>query len=159
MQVFVIACNFEVRMKYRLNLPALFLATLFMVASNGIAVFEHICNISNTHHYSLFSNTTCEMDKPVASCCAKNVSPSTKKDCCAHKQFFSKLSIEGFTAKQLILKPSEKQTTIPFGTIHAYAINFRLTERYYSGLAPPDNYYTIQTCLQPARSQLQVFRC
>jgi len=149
---------FSIYMKYRINIPALLLAVLFLVASNGIAVFEHICNSSNTHHYYFFSKVACEMDKPLAPCCAQKIAP-IKKNCCADKQFFSKLSVEGFTAKSFILKQVERYYVFACIVYPTHLIDKRLTEYYYCGLAPPGNMFTIQSFLQPKHSRLQIFLC
>ena len=145
-------------MKFKTNISALFLATLVFVASNGIAVFEHICNTSQTRSYSLFLKPVCEMEKPIAPCCAK-LGLTKKKGCCEHKQFFSKLSIEGFTAKQLQLKPIEKQVCLNLLSFNLIHFNKQLFENYYSGLPPPDNIYQIKSLLQPSPIDLQTFRC
>lgn len=146
-------------MKFKTNISALLLATLVFVAGNGIAVFEHICNSSQTHSFSLFTKSICEMEKPVPSCCAKKAALIKKKNCCDHKQFFSKLSVEGFVAKQLHLKPIEKQTGLNFLAPYFYHYNKQLFESHYSGLPPPDNVFQIQSLLQPTPVELQTFRC
>lgn len=145
-------------MKFKTNISALFLAILIFVASNGIAVFEHICNTSQTRSYSLFLKPACEMEKPLAPCCVK-LGLVKKKGCCEHKQFYSKLSIEGFTAKQLYLKSIEKQFSFDFLSFNFLHLNKQLFENYYSGLPPPDNIYQIKSILQPSPIDLQTFRC
>ncbi len=147
----------QLKVKLKTNISALLLAALVFVASNGVAVFEHICNISQTHSYSLFVKPACEMEKSAASCCAKL--KSTKKDCCNHKQFFSKLSVEGFTVKQLQLKQIEKQTHPESRITFASNNNKQIFENHYSGLQQPDNVFTIKSILQPSSISLQVFRC
>lgn len=146
-------------MKFKTNIPALLLAALFFTASNGIAVFEHICNTTQTHSFSLFSKPICEMEKPVASCCAKKAALVKKKNCCDHKQFFSKLPVEGFVAKQLQLKPIEKQTGLDFVSPDFHQYSKQIFESHYSGLPPPDNIFQIQSILQPSPVSLQTFRC
>lgn len=145
-------------MKYRFNIPALLLSALVLVASNGIAVFEHICNTSQTRNYSVFLKTKCDMEKPVAPCCAKK-GIVKKKNCCKHKEFFSKLSIDGFTAKLVELKKVKKELSLK--NISAYSFNLlsRYRNNYFSGLSPPDNLYHIKALLQPTPSELQIFRC
>ena len=145
-------------MKFKTNISALLLAVLVFIASNGIAVFEHICNTSQTRSYSLFVKPVCEMEKPLAPCCAK-MGLTKKKGCCAHKQFFSKLSIEGFTAKQLQLNPIEKQISSDFLSPNFFSYNKQIFENYYSGLPPPRNGYQIKWLIQPSPVELQTFRC
>ncbi len=144
-------------MKFKINIPALLVALLVFVTSNGIAISEHICNSTRTHGYSLFTKGGCGMEKQVSSCCANKVTP--KKGCCEHKQFFKKLSIEGFTAMQIVLKPMEKLGLNDFW-VNTYSfihnINF---DRYISGIPPPDNLNTIKYLLRPTPVGLQIFRC
>jgi len=146
-------------MKFKTNISALLLATLFFVASNGIAVFEHICNTSRTHSYSLFIKPACEMEKEVKPCCTEKPAIAKSKNCCDHKQFFSKLSVEGFTVKKMQLKPLEKQLSLNFFPAYFFHYNKRLFESYYSGLPPPDNNYRILSLKQPSSVALQTFRC
>lgn len=145
-------------MKFKTNIPVLLLATLFFVASNGIAVFEHICNTSNTRSFCVFSQPSCENEKPLSPCCEK-MGFKKKDNCCTHTQIFSKLSIEGFTAKQLQLKSIEKQISFNFLPADFFQHNKQLFENYYSGLPPPDNISEIQSLLQPTLVGLQTFRC
>ena len=144
-------------MKNTFNIPAIFLALLVGIASNGVFVFEHICRTSQTHCFSLLSKPKCEMEKPVEPCCAKM--GIKKKDCCDHKQFFSKLSIEGFISGRIHLKAPE-------ATSHFFAFLNDLSNTnniYYgtqfSGLPPPGYHYNIKSHLQPSPSELQNFRC
>ncbi len=148
-------------MKFKVNITALSLAALIFVASNGVALFEHICNTSHTRSFSLFSDTSCNQEKEAVSCCKKEQKlPAQKaKDCCEEKQFFSKLNIEGFTAKQLLLK-SLMLFEMPVTWLHTFGTVLQLNfENYYSGLSPPDNLHIILSCLQPDTTSLQVFRC
>jgi hypothetical protein len=144
---------------FKINIPALLLAILVFVAGNGIAVFEHICNTSRSHNYSLFVKRTCEMEKPLAACCARKAGIVQKKGCCEHKQVFSKLNIHGFTAKQLQIKPLEKQINLNFLAVGSFHYSKQLFESYYSGLPPPDNLFLIKNLLQPSPVGLQNFRC
>lgn len=98
------------------------------------------------------------MEKPVAPCCAKS-GFKKKKDCCEHKQFFSKLSIEGFIAKKLLLKPVEKEISPDFLSDNFANHNKQIFETHYSGLPLPDNIYQIKSLLQPTPEALQTFRC
>ncbi|MFN8284150.1 MAG: hypothetical protein U0U67_13100 [Chitinophagales bacterium] len=144
-------------MKFKTNIPALLMAILVFVASNGIALSEHICNSSKSHDYSFFSKATCEMEKQVSSCCAKKI--INKNDCCEHKQFFKKLPIEGFTANQIELKPFEKLVLNDYW-INSYAFNHQINyDRYITGIPPPDNLYVIKYLLRPTPVELQIFRC
>ncbi len=145
-------------MKNTFNIPAIFLALLVGIASNGVFVFEHICRTSQSHCYSLLSKPKCEMEKTVPPCCAKLCLPK-KKDCCDHKQFFSKLSIEGFISNRIQLKAPEASS-------HFIAFLNELANRnntnyglQISGLPPPGYLYNIKTLLQPSPSELQNFRC
>jgi hypothetical protein len=133
------------------------MALLVFVASNGIALSEHICKTSKTHDFSIFKEAQCEMEKPLSSCCAKKM--EKKKDCCEHKQLFKKLSVEGFTSKLIKLKSHEKLV------LQDYWINSHLFshQNYYhgfiTGIPPPDNLYTIKYLLRPTPVELQTFRC
>ncbi len=149
-------------MKFKWNISALFLAGIVLFSANGVALFEHICSTSNTKSFQAFIKPTCENEAPVSSCCTKIESKKTKKDCCSHKQFFSKLSIEGFVAKQLELKSNIEKFIQKFDFNYPYSHFFSsITVHYFSGLPPPDNlyYYVIQTSLQPTSTKLQIFRC
>ena len=146
-------------MRNKINTPAILLAMLFLIASNGVAVFEHICNSSNARHYTFFSKMTCKMEAPVAPCCAKKNQDLKKKKCCEHKQFYSKLQVDGFTAKPLVLKPNISPIFQLYGNVNTYTINPVLTEQYYSGLAPPVNHFLIQFNLQPTQQELQIYLC
>ena len=144
-------------MKFKTNIPALLMALLVFIASNGIVLSEHICNTSHTRDYSLFSKANCEMEKQVASCCAKKI--VAKNGCCEHKQFFKKLPIEGFIANQIELKPYEKLVSNDFW-INSFSFNHQINyDRYITGIPPPDNLYTIKYLLRPTPVELQVFRC
>lgn len=144
-------------MKLKTNIPALLMALLVFVASNGIALSEHICNSSHTRNYSLFTSGGCGMEKQVSSCCAKKV--ITEKGCCEHKQFFKKLPIEGFTASQLLIKPLEKLVLNDYW-VNSYAIGHQINyDRYITGIPPPNNLYTIKYLLRPTPVELQIFRC
>ena len=144
-------------MKYRTNISAILIAFVVLFATNGVVVFEHICNSSNLRDYSILTDTHCEMEKPVASCCAKK--GIKKKDCCEHKQFFSKLSYDGFTAKQLEIKPLEKEINLKYFTSNFLHHNQQIFERYYSGIPPPENLFSIKYFLKPSPLKLQIFRC
>lgn len=145
-------------MKCKTNISAILLATLVFVASNGIAVFEHICNTSNTRSFCVFEQPTCKNEEPLSPCCEK-MGLKKKDNCCTHTQIFSKLSVEGFTAKQLYLKSLEKQLSLDFFSTIFFQFNQQNFENYYSGLSPPDNLYQIKSFLQPSSIKLQIFRC
>lgn len=146
-------------MKTKVNISALLLALLVLVSSNGIALFEHICDSSKTKDYSFFSEINCEKEVKTTSCCNKPAIEESS-NCCSHSQFFSKLSIEGFTAKQLKIN-SVEDFLIPF--FNALAINIlpSYIAQLHIGLPPPDNLYTtiIKSHLAPSSVKLQVFRC
>lgn len=146
-------------MRNTVKIPALLLAMLVFVSTTGISVFEHICTTSQSTEYSFFSKPVCEMEKPIPPCCAKKV-PLTKpkKGCCEHKEFFSKLNVEGFTAKQVQLKPLEKLFTAHF-ILHPSSLFGSHTDLLSFRLPPPDNLYRIKARLQPSPVSLQVFRC
>lgn len=145
-------------MKYKTNISALLLAILVFTASNGIAAFEHICNTSNIRSFCIFTEPTCENEAPLSPCCEK-VGLKKKKNCCTHTQIFSKLSVEGFTAKQLQIKPIEKQNDPNFITNNFSIFNRQIFENHYSGLSPPHNIFQIKSILQPSLQELQIFRC
>ena len=145
-------------MKYKTNKSALLLAAIVFMAYNGIAVFEHICNTTNTRSFCLFSEPVCKNEKPQSPCCKKS-GLKKKADCCSHKQIFSKLSVEGFIAKQLFIKPLEKQNSSYFFSVNLFSFNQHAFEDYYSGLSPPDNLFQIKSILQPSSIKLQIFRC
>ena len=145
-------------MKYKTNISALLLATLIFVASNGIAAFEHICNTSHTRSFCVFEQPKCENEEPLSPCCEK-MGFKKKDNCCTHTQIFSKLSYDGFTAKQLQLNPIEKQISSDFLLTNFFNFNQQVFENYYSGLPPPDNLYHIKSKLQPSSIKLQIFRC
>jgi hypothetical protein len=139
-----------------MNIPALLLALLVAVSTNGVAFYEHICNRSNSREYSVFSES-CKMEQAAHSCCAK---PAVKKKrCCEHKQFFSKLNYDGFTAKQLKVKAAEDIHQKYFGGHAPLLGNTVVLENYYCGLPPPDNLHWIAYQLHPSAILLQVFRC
>jgi hypothetical protein len=128
-----------------------------MVASNGLAISEHICNTSKTHSFSFFISGKCGMEKVVTACCgSKNVTSNTKP-CCQHKQIFSKLSYDGFIAKEFHVKPY-KIVNIHFLVNDYTTFISALPISIYSGLSPPDNPH-IQYLLRPTLSGLQVYRC
>ena len=56
--------------------------------------------------FSVFTNASCELEKKVSSCCDEK--KEANNNCCQHKQFFKKLTVEGFTANKIELKPIEK---------------------------------------------------
>jgi hypothetical protein len=144
-------------MKFKTNIPALLMAILVFVASNGIALSEHICNSTHTRDYSLFTSGGCGMEKQVTECCKKKVTP--EKDCCEHKQFFKKLPIEGFTASQLVIKPLHKLVVNDYWIISNPFNHQIVYDRYITGIPPPDNLYTIKYLLRPTPVKLQIFRC
>lgn len=145
-------------MKFKTNISALFLAILVFASSNGIALFEHICNTSNTRSFCLFSPPTCENEKPTKSCCEEK-SEKKQKDCCEHKEIFSKLNIEGFTEKIFKLKTTEIEIFTAFFTPFSTPINQQILDKFYVGVPPPNNIYTIQYLLRPTPVALNVFRC
>jgi hypothetical protein len=145
-------------MKYKTNISAILLATLIFVASNGIAVFEHICNTSNTRSFCVFTEPTCENEEVLSPCCEK-IGFKKKDNCCTHTQIFKKLPIEGFTAKLLQLNPVEKQSDIKLFSLSHSNFSQQILEKYYSGLSPPENIYQIKSLLQPSSIRLQIFRC
>jgi len=145
-------------MKFKTNIFALLLAILVFASSNGVALFEHICNTANTRSYCLFLPPSCENEEPVSPCCEK-MGWKQKKNCCQHKQFFSKLNIEGFTAKQFQLKTVDKKLFIKSFVIFNEDYSQQVFENHYSGIPPPDNLFTIKYTLRPSPIVLQVFRC
>ena len=144
-------------LKNKTNIPAIFLAMLVFIASNGVAFSEHICNTSRTHNFSVFTKASCEMEKKVSSCCKEK--KETKNNCCQHKQFFKKLPIEGFTANQIELKPIGKLVLNDLW-VNAHSFDYKINfDRCISGIPPPDNLYTIKYLLRPTPIELQIFRC
>ncbi|HUM50772.1 MAG TPA: hypothetical protein PK431_03115 [Chitinophagales bacterium] len=144
-------------MKFKTNIPALLMALLVFIASNGVILSEHICNSTRSHNYSLFTKADCGMEKPVTSCCPNKT--ENKNKCCEHKQFFKKLPIEGFTANQIALKPFEKLVLNDYW-INSYSFNHQIYyDRYIAGIPPPDNLYIIKYLLRPTPVELQIFRC
>lgn len=145
-------------MKYKINIPAIFLAILVFIASNGVAMFEHICNTSNTITYCLFTPPNCENENTSSQCCEK-MGLKIKKDCCEHKQFFSKLNIEGFTANQIQIKPLEKVIIKDIFFNLAFSHFNSISQNYISGIPPPGNLLFIKYLLRPTPVSLQTFRC
>ena len=144
-------------MKNKTNIPAIFLAILVFIASNGIVLSEHICNTNSSRDFSMFTNTNCDMEKNVSSCCKKNQKP--KNNCCQHKQHFKKLPVEGFTANQIQIKPLEKVILKDvFFNTSSFHLNI-ISERFISGIPPPDNLFLIKFLLCPTPVGLQTFRC
>ncbi len=144
-------------MKFKTNIPALLMAFLVFIASNGIVLSEHICNTTRSHDYAFFLDAKCDMEEQVSSCCAKKV--ISKNGCCEHKEFFKKLSIEGFTANQIEIKPYEK-TVLPDFLLNNFLFNHQTNfDRYITGIPLPDNLYTIKYLLRPTSAGLQTFRC
>ena len=144
-------------MKFKTNIPALLMALLVFITSNGFALSVHICNSSHTRDIAIFSKADCGMEKQVASCCPEKV--VKKKGCCENKQFFKKLPIEGFTSTQIELKPFEKLIVNDYwinSSVFSYQFNY---DRYITGIPPPDNLYTIKYLLRPTPVELQIFRC
>ena len=144
-------------MKYKTNIPALLMALLVFITSNGVALSVHICNSSNTTDFAFFTKADCGMEKQVASCCPEKT--VKKRDCCEHKQFFKKLPIEGFTANQIELKPFNKIVCNDF-IINSFIYNHQANfDKYITGIPPPDNLYTIKYLLRPTPVELQILRC
>lgn len=144
-------------MKQQLNIPALTIAFVMLFATNGIVVFEHICKTSHSRDFSILKSNACEMEKPIASCCAKKA--VNKNDCCEHKFYFKKLTAE-FT--------TQETTDIQHRDFFAFQCSAYYThttlhqvvlENFYSGLSPPGNYFTIQSILQPTPQKLQIYLC
>lgn len=106
----------------------------------------------------MVTQPTCDMEKPAGSCCNEKPVPS-KKNCCEHKQFFNKLTVEGFLSKSMVIKPIEKILDSFFCfTNNTYTPN-AYTFYYSSGLSPPEKLLQLKPLLLPERSELQVFRC
>jgi hypothetical protein len=144
-------------MKFKTNIPALLMALLVFITSNGFALSVHVCNSSHTRDVALFSKADCGMEKQLASCCPEKV--VKKKGCCENKQFFKKLPVEGFTVAQLVLKPFNKAVCDDF-LINSFVYNHQVNfDRYITGIPPPDNLYTIKYLLRPTPVELQIFRC
>lgn len=147
----------KINLKFKTNIPALFLALLVFGASNGIVLSEHICNTSNSRNFSFLTNASCDMEKPVSSCCKQK--KETKNNCCQHKQFFKKLPIEGFVANQINLKPFDKIVLKDY-FYHSFSfLSLSNVEKNISGIPPPDNLYQIKYLLRPTSVGLQTFRC
>lgn len=144
-------------MKYKLNIPALLMAFLVMVASNGLAISEHICNTSKTHSFSLFSGKSCGMEKVSTPCCGSKKTIASTKPCCQHKQIFSKLNYDGFAAKEFQIK-EVKAVDVHFLINDYTAFISIFPTGTYSGLSPPDNPH-IKYLLRPTLQGLQIYRC
>lgn len=144
-------------MKFKTNISGILLAALIFVSGNGIAISEHICNISGTHDFSFFKEAQCEMEKPQSSCCSKKM--EEKNNCCEHKQFFSKLNIEGFIAKQLQIKSIQKEITSNQSYFYTDFFNQQITDFIFTCIPPPDNLHIIKYLLRPTPVGLQIFRC
>ncbi len=145
-------------MKYKINISALLVALLVFVSTNGFIVFEHICNTSRNSDFSILAKTSCDNDKPLAACCAK-MGIQKKKGCCENKQFFNKLSIEGFTAEKTKLVTPKAEVNNYFINSSTYKTSTITFESHYSGLPPPDNLFEIQFYLKPSPERLQVVLC
>jgi hypothetical protein len=144
-------------MKFKTNIPALLMALLVFITSNGIVLSEHICNTAHSRNYSLFTKTNCKMEQQASSCCSKRT--VAKNSCCEHKQIFKKLPIEGFITNQIELKHLKKLVPVDF-SIHVYSYNLKPNyDTYISGIPLPDNLFTIKYTLRPTPIVLQVFRC
>lgn len=144
-------------MKQQLNIPVLIIAFVMLFATNGIVVFEHICNSSHSRDLSILKSNACEMEKPVASCCAKKV--VTKKDCCEHKFYFKKLTAEFTTQEIAEIQHHDLFDVLCFTYTTHTSLHQEVLENFYSGLSPPGNYFIIQSLLQPTRQKLQIYLC
>lgn len=147
-------------MKNKTNIFALCLAAIVFISSNGVALIEHICNTSNTSIFGLLSDSDCK-HKKADECCASKKHYEVKENCCTEKYFFSKLNVEGFTAKATIIKNIDVEkyfkTLIDF---HAASLSIYKIKQYI-GLPPPDNVYIfeIKSSLKPTLSKLQTMLC
>lgn len=158
MQLSINGYNFELSiMKFKTNIPALLMALLVFITSNGIVLSEHICNTAHSRNYSLFTKTNCKMEQQASSCCSKKT--VTKNSCCEHKQIFKKLPIEGFTAKQLKVKTTQNELNASYYNLNFYLNQLQIIDKYYNGIPLPDNLITIKSLLRPRLVVLQIFRC
>jgi hypothetical protein len=145
-------------MKTKINIPALLLALLVAISTNGILISEHICNTSKRIGFSFFTKGSCEMDQPVPTCCAK-LKIKKNKDCCEDKEVFSKLSYEGIVAKKTSITSSINWSTLYYTSLHSTQYFNTYPAEYYSNLHPPGNLLTIKYLLKPSPQGLQNFRC
>jgi hypothetical protein len=97
------------------------------------------------------------MEDKMPSCCSKKIENKIK--CCEHKQLYKKLTIEGFTAKQLQLKSLDKEIQTSYFSIYSFICSQQVLDNYYAGIPPPDNLFTIHYLLRPTPVALQTFRC
>ena len=135
-------------MKHKFNIPALFLALLFVGASNGLAISEHICSSSGSHDISLFSK---------AGCSCSDMTEQSDNDCCKNNQYFSKYVFDGLTSKVLQIEPV-KIIPIDF-TETSYIVYIRpYLMNEYSGIPPPDN-LAIKHIFRPTPEKLSLYRC
>lgn len=144
-------------MKYKLNIPALLMAILVLLASNGLAISEHICNTSKKLSFSFFISSNCGMEKVATACCGSKNINTNSKPCCQHKQVFSKLNYDGFTAKEFQIKPFKLAETHFFMNDYTAFISI-VPPTLYSGLSPPSQPH-IKSLLRPTLAGLQVYRC
>ncbi len=144
-------------MKYKTNIPALLFAILILISTNGIVIFEHICHTKNTHEFSILSDKHCELEKEASSCCKKD--KIKKKDCCKHKQIFSKLLYDGFTAKKTAIQSYQKDIKLFCYTLNNIHFNNYNLDGYYSDLPPPYSIHYQHYLVKPSPIALMTFRC
>lgn len=145
-------------MQFKTNISALLVAIVVFFSTNGIFIFEHVCNSAQTRNFSVLKQTSCEMEKNVGSCC-KKIQETKKKNCCEHKQFYSKLSYDGLLSKVMDIKPLIKLLNEScFFTHNVPSFSTTLISSA-SGLSPPDYIREIKPLLLPTQADLQVYRC
>lgn len=125
-----------------------------LISSNGFSLMQHFCN-------SIQEEQTCKMETS-SSCCNKKM--DVKKDaCCSSKAIFTKLKIEGFTAKQIFLKSTIESLFHHFSDFLNSNLISQYAHQLITGLSPPNKLdfalQKIKAKLLATNSKLQVFRC
>lgn len=148
-------------MKNKTNIFALCLAAIVFISSNGVALIEHICNTSNTTNFGFLSNSNCNHNK-VKECCSHNKKQNeVKENCCSEKYIYSKLNVEGFTAKAKAIKNIDLEKYLKT-FIDINLVYFPIQKiKQYIGLPPPNYTYIfhVKSTLKPTLSKLQMMLC
>ena len=120
-------------------------------------MFLHFIECIN--NFSLLKKSVCEMEKPLAPCCAK-MGLKKKNNCCEHKFFFAKLKTE-FTSEKIHLNPNcVELISIKYIALFPLIVLHKIIlEQHYSGLPPPKNITSIKATLKPTPQKLMIYLC